>query len=351
MSNLTEILFNIKYPIIFLFIFLTILSFFWKYIFSTLNLNEYHNIQRVHKHEVSRLGGLFIYIFLLSINIFGFIESKVLFNITISAVPFFIISLKEDLFHNTSPTLRLFTMIISCLIFFNINQFIFPFIDFPFLGKLISFYPISLLFFTFSLLVLMNGMNLIDGMNGLFGFTAIFQLCCICILANIFNDIEIIKISLIFLIPLLIFQFFNFPFGRVFIGDFGAYFYGFVIGILILIFFGRQQNIPSWLAVLILFYPCFELLFSYIRKIIKKQSPLMADDKHLHSLLYKKLSKNKIFKNSANFITTILLSFFWIIPPIAALLLHSFLTIIIFILFLSLIYILFYLVLIKDSKN
>ena len=98
-------------------------------------------------------------------------------------------------------------------------------------------------------------------------------------------------------------------------GDLGAYFYGFVIGILIIYLFGKYHHLlATWTAVLILFYPCMELLFSFIRKIRNNKSPFDPDNRHLHTLIYKQI--NKVYKKStlANSLTTLSLFIFWIFP-------------------------------------
>ena len=229
-------------------------------------------------------------------------------------MPFIVISLKEDLFHNTSPRLRLILMIFSSLFFFYLQPIDFPVIDFPYLGDLISIYQVGIVFFTFSLLVVMNGMNLIDGMNGLFGLTAILQLLCIASIGFFYGDSQIVFLSMVFIAPLIIFLIFNFPFGRVFIGDTGAYFYGFVTAILTIYTFGKFSELLSWIAILILFYPCLELLFSFMRKIALGLSPLSPDNKHLHTIIFNRL-KNKSHKTKfSNVMTTIILMPLYSLP-------------------------------------
>lgn len=313
-----EIFLSIKYPLIGLFIILAILSFYWIPIFNFLKLKNYNNVQRVHDNEVARMGGLVIYLFFWVIYFSGLMNNNFFLNIIVSALPIVLISLKEDLFHNTFPKNRLILMITSCLIFLYLNPIQFPVIDLPYLEKIISYYPLSIVFFTFAVLVVINGMNLIDGMNGLFSFTALIQLLCISLVAFQFNDINLVKVSLLFCLPLLIFLLFNFPLGKIFIGDLGAYLYGFINSYLVIYLFGKY-NLLSWSAVLILLYPCLELLFSYIRKYIENKSPMLADDLHLHSIInerFKKYIQNKIFSNS---FTTIILIIFWLFPGILAL--------------------------------
>jgi UDP-GlcNAc:undecaprenyl-phosphate/decaprenyl-phosphate GlcNAc-1-phosphate transferase len=342
LNNFIDLFLIIKLPLLGLFSCFLILSLHWKSISNYFGLKSYEGVQRAHKYEVSRLGGFIIYLFFWVTYAFGYFEDKLFLSILISAIPFIFISLKEDLFHNTAPIIRLVLMIISCFTFFYTYPLDFPIIDIPLLGKVISFYPLTIIFFTFSTLVVMNGMNLIDGMNGLFGFTTLFQLICFYSLGLLLNDQFLIDISIIFLFPLLIFLIFNFPFGKIFIGDSGAYLYGFLLANLSIYLFGKYNSLLTWAAVLILFYPCMELLFSYIRKLRNKKSPLEADNSHLHSLIFKSLNKKFPYIKS-NFLTTLIMCFFWIIPPFLTIfIIDSYLLIFMSLILLSIFYIILY---------
>ena len=104
-----------------------------------------------------------------------------------------------------------------------------------------------------------------------------------------------------------------------FAGDLGAYAFGYIVAILLIIFFGRHPEFLTWQAILILFYPTFELLFTIMRRIGNNKSPLQADRLHLHQLIFTILEKR--FSNSvrANALTTVLLfpvwgsAFLWIV--------------------------------------
>jgi len=342
LDSFINTLFLYKLPLALLGSVFFILSLFWDKLFTIFNIKSYHSVQRVHENEIFRLSGFVIYLFFVVIYFFRFFDYNLVINILIASIPIVIYGLKEDLIQNTSPISRLFSMIISCLVFFYINPITFPVLDIPFLGSIINFYPISIIFFTFSILVVMNGMNLIDGMNGLFGFTALFLLLAISIIAFKVDDLYIMETAIFFASPLIIFLLFNFPFGKVFMGDLGAYFYGFVIAVLIINLFGKHNYLLTWSATLILFYPSMELLFSFVRKRRNKISPFDADKKHLHSLVFKLL--NKKYKTLfSNILTTLILFFLWIIPPFLSLLIFDS----IYLIFISLVllisvYILFY---------
>lgn len=318
-NNFINIFFEIKYPIFGLLIFLISLSFFWSSIFNFLNLKPYVNIQRIHKNEVSRLGGLVIYIFLWVTIIFGFLKNNLLYNILVSSIPLALISIKEDISHNTMPSVRLGLMLVSCLIFFYLDSTSFPSIEIPFLKNLIAIYPISIIFFSFSTLVMINGMNLIDGINGLFCFTAISQLGALIYFSLIYDNPQVLITSIVLVIPLMLFLLFNFPFGKIFIGDLGAYFYGFSISLITIIFFAANADIITWKAVLLLFYPCTEVLISFIRKFKDKISPFSPDKNHLHSILFIYLINKSYTQELSSLFAIFIMSFFWCLPVVLCL--------------------------------
>lgn len=271
----------------------------WNMLFSLFKLPSYTSKQRLHHAEVPRLGGLIIYLFLSFLAFFKF-ESNLLILLLISFIPIAFISIKEDFFHNTTPQARILLMILGCLVFLIFTPSDFPVIDIPFVKQLLNLKFAGLAFFVFSMLVIINGNNLIDGVNGNMGMTNFIQLLVLAILGFEIGDYEFSSLCILFSMPLIVFIFFNFPFGKIFMGDLGAYFYGFTLSGLVIYFFGKYDNFFSWNAVLILFYPAMELLFSFVRKkFFQKQSPLLPDVKHLHSLICQHIRKTqKTFNNS-----------------------------------------------------
>jgi UDP-N-acetylmuramyl pentapeptide phosphotransferase/UDP-N-acetylglucosamine-1-phosphate transferase len=316
---------------------------YWHRINLILSLKNFKNIQNVHKKNVPRIGGLLIiniYFLYLSISPE---YSSIYLNLLLSFAPLFFVTVKEDLFQNTSERLRIFVMILSCLIFFNIDHTIFPFINLPILRIIYSNDYVLMCFFIFSSLIIINGSNLIDGMNGLFGFAILTQLIGIVFIAFKIDDVETLKLGIIFLFPIIVYLTFNYPLGRIFIGDLGAYFFGFSISMITIKLFGNNENLLSWNAVLILFYPSFELLFSFIRKIgFEKKHPLKADDLHLHTVIFKYGVANKVNPKIMNNLMVIILSPFWLSPLLVIYIYENLLLILLSLFILSTIYILTY---------
>lgn len=289
----------------------------WLNIKSFLQLKNYDAVQRVHMGEVPRFGGLISW---LGILIYCFLswaqhDMNLIFCILVTSIPLCSVALIEDVFHNTGSYLRLASMFLSAFLFFYFSNISYPQIEFPFLGDFLqSSGVISILFFTFSVVVIINGCNLIDGANGLLPFTYITQCLCLILICYQNQDIDNLAIILFFITPMILFVFFNYPFGKIFLGDFGAYFFGFIISILVVVVFSHNPNVPTWYAVLILFYPAFELLFSILRKIISFKNPLSPDILHLHIKIFyfflKKIKHNQI----SNSLVTPFLFFIWGIP-------------------------------------
>ena len=80
---------------------------------------------------------------------------------------------------------------------------------------------------------------------------------------------------------------FNFPSGKIFLGDSGAYLLGLYLSIILITLFDKGQNLFSFVIVQIIIYPAYEIFRSIIRRLISKKDELFrADNKHLHSILY-----------------------------------------------------------------
>jgi len=290
---------NIQLELVGLFTVFFVISFFWEKIFRSLSLKAYQSKQRLHQDEVPRIGGVIIYVILTIIAFVAF-DSDLLNIILISAIPIIFIGAKEDLLHNTSPKLRLVFMIVSASLFIYLLPSNLPEIDFPVINQVLSFSILKEIFFIFSILVIINGNNLIDGVNGNMALTNIVQLFVLAILASTVNDSQTAEVCLILMLVLIIFLIFNFPFGKIFGGDAGAYFYGFSISASTIYLFGKYDQLLSWNAVLILVYPSIELLFSFIRKkIFESKSPFTPDAKHLHSIIFRNLSKRLTLTNNS----------------------------------------------------
>ena len=280
---------------------------------------SYQAIQKAHIDDTPRIGGLLIIIsiFLMSVKDLG-IYMHNLNAIIICSLPFLIFTIKEDLSHNVHKKIRFAGLVLSAgilLFFLDINIYS---IQIGFLQFLINNNILCFIFFTLALVGLANGCNMIDGVNGL---SALYLLVSFLVMREVIQDTSTILLldssaSIDFIIiTLAIFILFNYPFGKIFLGDHGNYFLAFVLGILIIHFYSINNTLNAWGAILLLFYPVIETIFTIIRRIfISKSNILEADVEHLHSKLFLYLQKCNYSIYKANNIVLPILVIFWLIP-------------------------------------
>ena len=219
-----------------------------------------------------------------------------------------------------SPKKRFFFQIISILSFVIL-------VDLKILNSRIELFDMMLnnavfayFFSTFCLLILINGSNFIDGLNVLLISYSLIVIYKMGNLGLISDQIFFDKYYYLFLSLLLLLLILNI-FNILMIGDGGAYLLGFLLGFIIINSHGNNINISPYFYISLIWYPCFENLFSILRKLIKKFSPLNPDNNHLHQLIFffirEKFGLSKIISN--NLSSAILIFFNFLIIHICSL--------------------------------
>jgi UDP-GlcNAc:undecaprenyl-phosphate/decaprenyl-phosphate GlcNAc-1-phosphate transferase len=146
-------------------------------------------------------------------------------------------------------------------------------------------YPITILF----IIAIINSINLIDGLDGLAsGISAIFFLTIgiIAFITNQFGGLDVV-LAFIMLGSTLGFLFHNFYPAKIFLGDTGSMFLGFIISIISLLGFKNVTLSSFIIPILILAVPILDTLFAIIRRTLKKQSFSVPDKEHIHHQLLK----------------------------------------------------------------
>ena len=188
-----------------------------------------------------------------------------------------------------------------------------PTIDIPYIGNFLNIPIVAILFFTIAHAGYCNGMNLIDGANGLAGMVVFTTLLSIGFVSFMLSDFVILYIVLILFAFIVIFLIFNYPWGSIFLGDSGAYLWGSLLASLTIILYSRH-DVPSWGAVVILFYPTIEMIFSFIRKKYQKKNPLHPDPDHMHLKLYFVIERSVARARVANCLVMPMISIIWLTP-------------------------------------
>ena len=135
-----------------------------------------------------------------------------------------------------------------------------------------------------------NAMNLVDGLNGLASMTAMLMLGALAGLALMEGDTAVATLALLGIGALLGFFVWNFPGGRIFLGDGGAYFIGFWISQCALLLISRNPAISPLFVLLLCAYPVTETVYSIYRRHASGRGRWHAPDAlHLHSLVFRRL--------------------------------------------------------------
>jgi len=91
----------------------------------------------------------------------------------------------------------------------------------------------------------------------------------------------------------------NYPSGKIFLGDGGAYLLGFLLGWLAVMVAMRNPGISPWAPLLVCGYPIFEVLFSMARRRARTLKLGHPDRLHLHSLVWSRVARKYFSRRSA----------------------------------------------------
>jgi UDP-GlcNAc:undecaprenyl-phosphate GlcNAc-1-phosphate transferase len=187
----------------------------------------------------------------------------------------------------------------------------------PFVRELVLLQGGVSLFYILSMVAIANGMNLIDGVNGLCGAVALSILSALLFLSYKTGDTVMLSTLFSVIILIIPFMLFNFPFGKIFLGDLGAYSLGLILSMFTIILFGRHPEISPYLAVLILIHPLTEIIFTMMRRTLRGASVFRPDTLHLHLKLFYFLRPQPAYKKMANALVMPTLAILWAFPLLA----------------------------------
>ncbi len=269
-----------------------------------LNHHDLSGVQKFHHHPTPHIGGLAIFLsFCMGYFLLPDLQGELLPLLLVSA-PVFIVGLLEDFSAKILPLWRLIVIFISLgvsFIFLDIGIFS---LGFMWMDNLLS-YPI--IGFIFTLIVVggaVNALNIVDGCNGLMSGYVVLASVAMSVVSYQLGDTLILQLSLLLIATIAGFFLLNFPFGKIFMGDGGAYFIGFIFSAIGLVFVDRHNVLSNWFLLVLLMYPMYELLFSiYRRRVIHGTLASQPDDRHLHTLVHKLIVANnpqgdKVMNNS-----------------------------------------------------
>ena len=258
-------------------------------IHGAFTLDSLVGVQKLHRLPTPRIGGVALLVGALVGGMRLPFEAQGLWwLICLACLPALGFGLAEDLTKRVGVKARLLATIFAGLLFSAMSGYAITHVDIPGADLILSFWLPSILFTAFAIGGIANAINIIDGVNGLASGTSIIILSGFAIVAAQVGDDALLGICLIAIGALGGFFLLNFPMGRLFLGDAGAYSTGFVLAVIAVALPQRDPELSPLIGLLALSYPVTETLVSINRRMRRVGSrPGQADRLHLHSLVYR----------------------------------------------------------------
>jgi UDP-N-acetylmuramyl pentapeptide phosphotransferase/UDP-N-acetylglucosamine-1-phosphate transferase len=255
-------------------------------------------IQKVHVKPVPRVGGIALLTGIMVVFVAGSFDypyplqhsgNDGVFKLLSAAMPAFLSGLIEDLTKKVSVKARLAATFASALFGCLLLGAYLPRIDVLGLDSLFQWWPCAVAISAFAVAGVTNSINIIDGFHGVASCAVIIILTGFGFLASQSGDAFVMHLALVGAGATLGFLLINYPTGRLFMGDGGAYLMGFWLAEVAVLLIVRNPSVNAWQVLAVCAYPVIEVIYSiYRRKFIRKVSPGTPDRLHLHSLIYRR---------------------------------------------------------------
>lgn len=256
------------------------------------NLVDIPGRRKIHKKITPSMGGIAIFLgfFIASLIWVDITQWKEIRLIMIALFIVFFIGVRDDLVP-LRPFMKLLGQIMAgslLIVLFDLRLKSFygllGIYDIP----LVVSYAITL----FTVIVITNSFNLIDGLDGLAGTIACISLLAFGVSFFLADDIIFSILSFCMLGAVIAFLFFNWEPSEIFMGDTGALVIGMMLAINAIHFIDLNYNLPVTHpykfkagisgAVCFILIPLADTLRIFILRIIRKQSPFTPDKSHIH---------------------------------------------------------------------
>lgn len=253
--------------------------------------------RKIHDHPVPRLGGVAIWLstmltFLFLVFLSYYPYGSLLSGILLGSSLMFLLGLIDDIYCLDAKFKLFIQLAIATIVFclgIRIENIYLPFgISFN-LGFLSWFVT------TAWIVGVSNAVNFIDGVDGLAGSViSVSAVTLGLIAASCSADMVGPLIAFILAGAMLAFLTYNFNPAKIFMGDSGALFSGFLLATLSVTGVMQVESVAMWVPLLVLAVPIFDITFASFRRIMKGKSPFVADAEHIHHrLLHAGLSQNQ----------------------------------------------------------
>jgi UDP-N-acetylmuramyl pentapeptide phosphotransferase/UDP-N-acetylglucosamine-1-phosphate transferase len=285
-------------------------------IFALIPRSDLNARQASHLRPTLRLGGVAIICGLwLTMLATGATPTQA--SILLSAIPLFAVGFLEDFGRHQSPRRRLAAAAFSGLLVVWFSGIQIDRIGVPQLEPFMTYLPVTLGLSIFVTVGLSHAFNLVDGLNGLSGsitLTSIAGLIGVLVFAGSADSSNLLLALAGAVVGFLLF---NFPHGRIFLGDAGAYCIGFILAWTAVDLMVQLPQFSPWAAVLIFFWPVADTLFTILRRLSQGRKIYHPDRLHFHQVVLRTLEITWVGRHNrtiANPLATVLMLPLFAVP-------------------------------------
>lgn len=238
------------------------------------------NHRKIHKKVTPRLGGLAIFIGTFLGMLYLQPQDEFLFEIICGAIVIIITGALDDRF-TLRPIAKLTGQLIATSFLIS-GGLIIERITLPFIGQ-VELGFLSVLVTVLWVVGITNAINLIDGLDGLATGVTSIALISLFIMAVIDSRLLVAYFCIVLIGANLGFLYHNFYPAKIYMGDTGSNFLGYMIAVISIL--GLFKNIALFsfiIPIIVLAVPIFDTLFAILRRILSRQNIMMPDNKHIH---------------------------------------------------------------------
>lgn len=253
-------------------------------------------VQKHHVNPTPRIGGVAVMCGLVAVWLFATESVKqVLGPMLIAGLPAFAAGLIEDVTKKVGVLPRLLATMFSGAVACYITGVAMRNTGVDMLDQLLAFTPVAVLFTAFAVGGVANAVNIIDGFNGLASGSMAIMLAAMGLIGLHVGDLPAAAICFSVALVAIGFGAVNWPLGKIFLGDGGAYLLGFLLAWLAVLLPMRNPSITAWATMLVCAYPVLEVAFSVQRRRKREgHHPGQPDKAHLHHFIHRRVV-HKIF--------------------------------------------------------
>ncbi len=258
------------------------------------NLVDTPNERSSHSSKTPSLGGIAIFagtffaiVFWLPSQYFDILQ-----HLLAAFIIIFLIGVKDDIVTISPRSKFIGELFATAILVLKANVRITSL--YGFFGVYVMPEYMSILFTMFTILVIINGFNLIDGINGLSASIGILTTFVFGIWFYLIGSMAFSILAFALFGSLLAFLKFNITPAKIFMGDTGSLFIGLICAILAIQFIEIQAQLPNSpytfrsapsIAIGILILPLFDTLRVFVLRILDGKSPFHPDRRHIHHTL------------------------------------------------------------------